>query len=323
MTPLSVNAWQCIRDGLADAWDWWCEGVLVRPQIRIDPDTDKPGWTRCLAEKIVDRNTPLEMANVGGGAIPVRFTNIDSHLGDALALLTAVVHYHVAGKLRLMQLEDKLQSRPRGQYQSIEGSVRFRPGGARGEYFCFYCARINAAGWYPAVMFPASLFFRAVDLRNASAPCIAFAHADLREVDLREATLLWSVFLRANLADGNLSKADLTGSDLSDADLTGANLTDADLTRANLMGADLTRANLSNADLTGANLSDADLFGANLTGADLTGANLTGANLTRANLTRANLDDANLTGANLSKALLTNAEITGRDKLKEANLSEA
>ena len=80
----------------------------------------------------------------------------------------------------------------------------------------------------------------------------------------------------ANLADADLTGADLTRAYLADANLAGANLTgaylrDAYLTGANLAGANLTRATLAGADLTGANLA-----GANLAGVDLTGVGLIG-----------------------------------------------
>ena len=76
----------------------------------------------------------------------------------------------------------------------------------------------------------------------------------------------------ANLVDGNLVEAELTGASQVGADLTGANLRGAELGGATLFGADLTGANLSGAFLTGATL-----FGATLNDADLHGANLVGA----------------------------------------------
>ena len=70
-----------------------------------------------------------------------------------------------------------------------------------------------------------------------------------------------------DLANANLSKANLTGADFSLADLAGADLQLANLTGANLAGADI-----SGADLAGATLTHARFRGANLMGADLAGA---------------------------------------------------
>ena len=79
--------------------------------------------------------------------------------------------------------------------------------------------------------------------------------------------------------------------DLSHADLGRADLADANLSYANLSHADLGRADLSNA-----NLRHADLYYADLAGADLTGANLSYANLQRASLIGAKVQDKTLWG---------------------------
>ena len=89
-----------------------------------------------------------------------------------------------------------------------------------------------------------------------------------------------------------LAEYNLSGADLGDADLRRAYLSDADLSGADLRRADLGDADLSGADLRRANLSDANLSDANLSGADLR----------RADLRRADLGDANLSDANLSGA---------------------
>ena len=84
------------------------------------------------------------------------------------------------------------------------------------------------------------------------------------EKDLRDADLRFASLYRVNLTG-----ADLSGADLRFASLSGANLRGADLSGADLRGADLSRANLRGADLRGAVLSGASLSGANLTGATL------------------------------------------------------
>ena len=112
----------------------------------------------------------------------------------------------------------------------------------------------------------------------------------------------------ADLSGANLSRADLRGADLSRADLRGANLRGADL-----RGADLSRADLSRADLRGANLSRADLRWADLRDANLRGADLRDANLSRANLRGANLRGADLRGADLRGADLSDANLSRAD----------
>lgn len=83
----------------------------------------------------------------------------------------------------------------------------------------------------------------------------------------RSERLMMPAVSRTELADCDLSGANLVGADLAGAFLAFADLTNADLSSANLMGADLSRANLAGADLTGADLSGANLDGTILTNA--------------------------------------------------------
>jgi hypothetical protein len=106
-----------------------------------------------------------------------------------------------------------------------------------------------------------------------------------------------------NLANLNLTDADLTDARLIGADLADATLIGADLTRAFLMGADLAEAGLYAARLT-----DALVVGADLTKADLAEADLTGAILTEADLIRARHDRADLTEKELLRALFPSRE---------------
>jgi len=101
----------------------------------------------------------------------------------------------------------------------------------------------------------------------------------------------------------------MADADLSEADLRIALLEDADLSRANLRGADLTAAFLLDADLSGADLSGAILRSAVLNGADLRGAKLQDGDLRHASLVAVELGGANLSGADLSDANLNEAKI--------------
>lgn len=80
--------------------------------------------------------------------------------------------------------------------------------------------------------------------------------ADLREVDLSEAILIYANLSGADLTNANLSGAKLSGADLSGADLTNANLSGVVTLSTDLSGATLFFANISGANLTGNKLSD-------------------------------------------------------------------
>jgi uncharacterized protein YjbI with pentapeptide repeats len=110
--------------------------------------------------------------------------------------------------------------------------------------------------------------------------------------------------------------ADLAEADLSNAELRGANLQNADLVYANLSGANLPDADLSEARLGGADLTKAYLAGANLEDAFLDGSDVSGANFSLANLNNAIFDNTEGVGAHfasgqLCDAVLYNSKFTG------------
>jgi uncharacterized protein YjbI with pentapeptide repeats len=96
------------------------------------------------------------------------------------------------------------------------------------------------------------------------------------------------------------------------------NLADKDLSHANVSGGNLAGADLSRTKLAGARAIDTDLSGANLREADLTDANLG-----RARLRDADLSDANLTRTDLRHADLTGATVGDRSRLDSAKLDGA
>lgn len=291
--PLSQEQWHWVRDGLADAWDWWGEGVHLRPQPakRVGhghwqyEHGDKP-----LAVQVVE-NTRLR-SDLKQRPTPARTTSVDAHLGDGLFLLTAVVHAELAlqgekPEARRAGSEDAGSPR-RYQRLLIHGHkdlLIFAPSGPDARYFFNYCARINAGGYRPLGPFPDKADLRVVRLRGAYLSGACLSDADLRGADLRG-----TFFRGANLSGSYFSGVDLRRADLRRADLSGAHLNGADLFGASLSRADLREADLSEAHLRVADLSDADLRGADLHGADLRNANLRGADLSGADLTAASID---------------------------------
>jgi uncharacterized protein YjbI with pentapeptide repeats len=146
--------------------------------------------------------------------------------------------------------------------------------------------------------------------------------ADLAGGNLAKAQLQQAILTGATLAHAALLSSDLTGALLFDADLTGATLNDANLTGAHLGGADLTDAILADADLTDVTFDYGPGLGNTvLTRAQFFRANLTHTRLDHALLESALLVDAHLTGADLTGAKLAGADLTGA--LTGANLTGA
>ncbi len=134
-----------------------------------------------------------------------------------------------------------------------------------------------------------------------------------------ERVTLWNKWWqprKVNLRNLNLKGASLSGIMLNAAFLFETKFNGADLTRAVLAGSNLTGADLSKSKLIGANLGGVDLSEANLKGADLSGANLGGANLTKANLTEVDLNGANLGEADLNKTDLNGVKNLTADQFR-------
>jgi uncharacterized protein YjbI with pentapeptide repeats len=331
--PLDMPAWIRIRDGLADVWDWWTEGVHLRPRLpqRTGPDQiDSPLGAPPVTEVIEGMmRRPLDPTSFR----TVRVVTVDAHLGDALCRLTALVHGEIARRQGFFE-----EAARRDKYDQTEGGegarryqrcvtlgeqrwMLFDPAGADRKFLDTYCARINAAAYRPAGQFPASVplfgaflagaeFFGMnlcrADLRGAFLRGVQLRHVDMRGADLRHANLR-GAFLR----HVDLRGAKLSGADLRHANLGGASLVSVDLRDADLRNADLRGAKLSGASLPRAKLNHANLRGTNLSGTDLRHANLGGADLGRANLARTNLSRANLRGANVSQQQLEFANVEG------------
>ncbi|MDJ0658499.1 MAG: pentapeptide repeat-containing protein [Crocosphaera sp.] len=329
--PISIQQWEYIRDGLADVWDWWGEGVFLRPQPKIikeiikeknDPTKDTNKFYAPYIQTLTEFCCPLDL-EVWKTALPepVRGTTVDGRLGDAFFDLTAIVHSKLyeyqQQKLDSSLNVNDIEATQRRRYQRVrlvnneQGEdfplIQFAPSGENPDYFHNYCNRINAAGWRVLGFFPSDIWW---------ASFIHFKGANLRGANLRGANLYRADFRGADLRGGNLE------ANLREANLRGANLSGAYLRGAILSGADLSGANLRGANLSGADLSGAYLRGAILSGADLSGANLKETDLIKADLSRAYLRGAILSGADLREANFSGADLRGA-YLREADFSGA
>ena len=123
------------------------------------------------------------------------------------------------------------------------------------------------------------------------------------------ASVRCAYLVEANLAGADLAQIDLSGADLDHANLRGADLTQADLTgatlrQADLENAELTQATLNGASFEGANLAHAKMIQAEAKGTSFDGADLSNVDLTQGTLTGAVLDHARLGGVDLTQAEL-------------------
>ncbi|MDA1190593.1 MAG: pentapeptide repeat-containing protein [Candidatus Poribacteria bacterium] len=148
------------------------------------------------------------------------------------------------------------------------------------------------------------------DLSGANLEGVVLAERDLRKADLKH----------ANLRNADLQRCDLRGANLRNADLSGADLRWTNLARADLRGANLENAVLrvdGDTDDDGTSLRRADLRKANLRGADMRGVILEHADLRYADARGANLNDADLRWTNLDWLKWSNATFEGALYVRE------
>ncbi|MDQ3280762.1 MAG: pentapeptide repeat-containing protein [Acidobacteriota bacterium] len=237
---IALEQWEIVRDGLADLWDWWSEGVHLRPQPRVER---RQGVTfdATYAQELVEFATPFDLPR-GQIPAPGRTAAIDAHLGDALFRLAAWTHFFVA-KVRgwvidgVANLWDGVSDRgegPRRTQSSVKRGDQawtlFAPSAGARDYWQHYVARINSAGWRPRGHFPAGTACVAVDLRH----CDVSSHGEGAPTD-------WSFAnLSASWSDvGSFYRDRFYRTVLIDARWSGSMLAETDFTLAYLDGASL------------------------------------------------------------------------------------
>ena len=297
LAAVTLAQWKVIRNSLSDLWEWWGEGVHLRPQPYRDA-SDNLNYHPAFVNELIEYSLPRDRGPDTVERGPARLTNYDANLGEALCQLNAWVHATIlqesgwngvlanrtAGDLNIGERPYQCEYRRSG-----ETFVLFRPSGSAKAYFKNYCARINATGdrsvqqmmqQFLQEQFPAFIDFLQVDLSGASLghanfTGANFGGANLSKAFLRGAALGVTNLRRADLTEANLDLAHLSGASLNEADLSGASLYKAILSGgADLSGATFNNAKLRSADLRGARLSGADFSGADLNGTDLRGVDL-------------------------------------------------
>jgi hypothetical protein len=277
--PVDLTGWRRIRDGLADLWDWWGEGVHLRPQPQMR-GRRFDGLEPPYVQDLIDWHIHQDRSGRDYEPWSPRTTTIDAVLGDALCRLAGLVHRHVAGVadarwMNEVAFDGQPPHTPR-RYQSwdkIDGEwqLRFKPSGEDPDYFRYYCNRINAAGPRPDGQFPRGVYLAGADFNSCSLYRVEFtycdlnganlgktnlsqafaAHANFKSASFREAAMLYGAFIYVNFEQANFAEANAFGAAFLGSNLGSADFSDAKLEYADLRECDTTGANFSTANLDG------------------------------------------------------------------------
>jgi len=245
--PVTALDWCRIRDGLADLWDWWGEGVHLRPQ----PTEKSKVWY--LESPYVLELVKLAMRRINfnrrNPPRPIRTTTVDAHLGYGLFQLSCLVHEYIceadgwpmeAGpspEQRWKNIE-----RPRRYQVALTPGktkyIQFAPSGVSPYYFRHYAGRISGAGVAPFVThneqryrldFPSRTVMRGIYLGDADLSGLSFSQSDMSYCDLENANLAGTEFGETTLSGSNLARANLFGAHLYKTHVEGATIAGANL----------------------------------------------------------------------------------------------
>jgi uncharacterized protein YjbI with pentapeptide repeats len=324
--PLSMEGWTAVRDALADLWDWWGEGVHMRPQPTRDRNRpfDPPLALEVLLNRILPRVPDSRRLPE-----PPRINIVDSHLGDALFRLSAIVHFQVAMNTGwrdfdgdnvppdvMWQLIDETPRRRRCQVLVGRGGREWRmfaPSGERGDYWSFYPLRISGAGWRPSGHFPngcdaRGIFLRDADIRTAFSMDFSFSC-------LVDCFAYGAIFVAAELQSAYLIRVKSFHSSFQNVDFQHA-IIDGCLFRQ----VEFSASSFQRALISASYLEDVDAFGAFFDLAIIEFSSFAEARFVNCSFERATMKDVTFKGAELSDVTYLGA--TGVD-LSEARSVEA
>jgi uncharacterized protein YjbI with pentapeptide repeats len=325
---LNFEGWTTVRDALADLWDWWAEGVHLRPTQTKNKsgiyETGEP-----YVQELIMLSAPRDYAQRRKPLELERTLTPDARLGDGLFRLSALVHFRVAVETGWLH-PDKSKRKPTPaerwagvsemgegprKYQSEikqgeQSWVMFAPSGAYPLYFANYCHRINSAGWRFRGDFPLGVNLSGVDLSDA-----IIAISDVRSF---ESKTIWNY---ANLFRCYGTGSDFMRHDFQEVLADNASLSRTDFFAANLKGTYFRRARLSASDFGSIIAEQVDFSGAKLVEANFSDSTLTESKFVAAYLMSADLSYALLNGADLRGARCTRADFSYAD-LEDVNISE-
>jgi uncharacterized protein YjbI with pentapeptide repeats len=291
---VTLSEWIKVRDGLADVWDWWAEGVHLRPQPelseRLDTEFRKP-----YAQKLVEMSMPIDVPK-GTIPEPPRMVVADAHLGDALFRLNVWTHFFCAkndGWLAGNKTPAQLWAQATGigtgprRYQTKVGDskvwILFAPYGNNPDYWRNYVARINAAGWRrPYGLFPTGCNLSGIDLRGAcmgpawpGIPC-TWSFANLSDVIADFGYFAHHIFNHTLAIKATFSLAFCLRASFENCDLTGTSFMSLAAQSLRCVGCSLNGASFDRSSLERAAFVDTDFTDARFIGAKLSEATFDG-----------------------------------------------
>jgi hypothetical protein len=237
--PLNLDGWRVVRDALADVWDWWAEGVHLRPQ----PQLGDEGWL--TPEKGGKELTPEEVWR--GVSDP----------GSGPRACQALVN-QARGRWVLFAPTGKSPIYFQNYTARING-VGWRPLGSFPLGVDLSGVDLRGASIrvpIRPVIQPFHMLLAHANLSRAELAGGYFAEADLRQVMAFHVFAGLALSTYADLGGADLRRAELSYSYLSHANLQSANLTGATLHRTMLFGSNLEGARIDKGALNAADLDD-------------------------------------------------------------------
>jgi hypothetical protein len=261
---LTFRQWERIRDGLADLWQWWAEGVHLRPQWeRGRKRTDTPQIVPPYVYELLQWMAPLDQAQTNTAISFEPVTTADAHLGDGLFQLCAWTHFLIAkadGWLASRGASEdeptpeqlwegvtarKVSSWPFGEERAlgrgdaphlfqagiVQGARNWRvfaPSGSEAGVFQRCIARVNATEGRPTGMFPSDAVMDGLDLRGARLNSTHLEFTRLNFANFDFALLTFASFDFASLGFASFNFAVLTNASLDFANLAAAHLSQAE-----------------------------------------------------------------------------------------------
>lgn len=146
----------------------------------------------------------------------------------------------------------------------------------------------------------------------------SFSEIELNFIELTDAILKDSDFIKTQLMKANLEFSDAENANFTEANLTGATFANAKIDFSNFSRAHLMEANLSETTIKNSQFTGALLIGANLRRSNLSGANLEAAVLARSDASKSFFNNANgkhssLIGVNAVEANFSEADFSYAD----------